>query len=230
MMAIIFDDFTEVLGSVLRDGMTIMAGGFGLCGIPENAIKVIADLKVKDLTIISNNCGVDEFGLGLLLKNGQIKKMISSYVGENNMLADQYIKGQIEIEWVPQGTLAEKIRASGAGIPAFYTQTGLGTQIAEGKEHKVFNGKEYILEPSLTADISIIKGYKADRFGNVVYNKTAQNFNADMVRAGHVTFVEVEEILDEPLPPDAIHTPSIYVNYLMKGKFEKRIERKVVND
>jgi len=229
-MATISDDFTNDLRNNLRDGMTIMSGGFGLCGIPENAIKVIAESKVKNLTIISNNCGIDDFGLGLLLKNGQIKKMISSYVGENKMLADQYLNGQVEIEWVPQGTLAEKIRAGGAGIPAFYTQTGLGTQVAEGKEHKTFNNKEYILEPSLKADIAIIKAHKADKFGNIVYNKTAQNFNADMVKAGDITFVEVEEVLDKPLHPDSIHTPSIYINYVMKGDFEKRIEREVVND
>ncbi len=215
------------LEGVLRDGMTIMAGGFGLCGIPENLILAIRDSGVKGLTIISNNCGVDDFGLGLLLKTRQIRKMVSSYVGENKEFERQYLSGELELEFNPQGTLAERIRAGGAGIPAFYTKTGVGTLVAEGKEHKVFDGETYVMETALKADLAIVKAYKGDEEGNLIYRKTARNFNPMMAAAGKVTVAEVEEIVKTgALDPDNIHTPGIYVQRIVQGKFEKRIEQR----
>lgn len=214
----------------LTDNMTVMAGGFGLCGIPEGLIKKIHELGVKGLTCISNNAGVDGFGLGILLEKRQIKKMIASYVGENNLFEQLFISGEMAVELTPQGTLAEKIRAGGAGIPAFYTATGYGTPIAEGKEVKEFHGKQYILEESLTADFAIIRAYKADTMGNLIFRKTAMNFNPMMATAGKITVAEVEEIVEPgSLDPNFIHTPGIYVNRIIKGTFEKRIERKMLS-
>ncbi len=225
-MTIICASCNEALHGILRDDMTIMSGGFGLCGIPENLIKAIAESNIKGLTIISNNCGVDNKGLGLLLAKNQIRKMISSYVGENKMLVEQFKNNSIEIELVPQGTLAEKIRSGGAGIPAFYTPTGYGTVVAEGKEVKIFNDRHYILEHSLVADLAIIKGFKADRSGNIIYNKTARNFNPIMATAAKTTIAEVEEIVENGiLDADQIHTPNIFVTKLFKGQsYEKPIE------
>lgn len=213
----------------IHDGAVLMVGGFGLCGIPENLILALAEKKVKDLTVISNNCGVDDWGLGILLQNRQIKKIIASYVGENKEFERQYLAGEVEVELTPQGTLAEKIRAGGAGIPAFFTAAGVGTPIAEEKEIRTFNGKDYVLEEALVADFSLIKGWKADRYGNVIYNKTARNFNPMIAAAGKVTVAEVEEIVEVgELSADQIHTPSIYVQRVLKGQFEKRIERRTV--
>lgn len=210
----------------IQDGATIMVGGFGLVGIPEQLILALVEKGVKDLTVISNNCGVDEWGLGLLLKEKQIKKMIGSYVGENKEFERQVLSGEIEVDLTPQGTLAEKIRAGGAGIPAFYTPAGVGTTVADGKEIRVFDGKEYVLEEALRADFSLIRAAKADKFGNLIYNKTAQNFNPMMAAAGAITIAEVEEIVETgDLDPQAIHTPSIYVQGLLQAKQEKRIER-----
>ncbi|MCM3160601.1 CoA transferase subunit A [Metabacillus litoralis] len=224
----IFTSFEEAVAEI-KDAMTLMVGGFGLVGIPENLIKALRDKNVKDLTVISNNCGVDDWGLGLLLNNKQIKKMVSSYVGENKEFERQVLSGELEVQLTPQGSLAEKIRAGGAGIPAFYTPAGVGTPIAEGRETREFNGKEYLLEEALTADFSLIKAWKADKLGNVIYRKTAQNFNPIMAAAGKVTIVEVEEIVEVgELDPDAIHTPSIYVQGLIVGEHEKRIERLTV--
>ena len=215
------------LAGVLTDGMTIMAGGFGLCGIPENLIAAIRAAGVKDLTVVSNNCGVDDFGLGILLAGGQIKKMISSYVGENKLFEQLYLSGGLELEFNPQGTLAERIRAGGAGIPAFFTKTGVGTLVAEGKEIREFDGEAYVMERGLTADLSIIKAWKGDAAGNLVYRKTARNFNPMMATAGKVTVAEVEELVEVgSLDPDNIHTPGIYVDRILKGAvYEKRIER-----
>jgi 3-oxoacid CoA-transferase subunit A len=223
----IYENAAQALAGVLKDGMTIMAGGFGLCGIPENCIFAIRDSGVKDITIISNNCGIDDFGLGILLQTRQIKKMISSYVGENKTFEHQYLTKELELELNPQGTLAERIRAGGAGIPAFYTKTGVGTIVAEGKEHKEFNGQTYIMERGLFADLAIVKGYKADKTGNMIYRKTARNFNPIMATAAKVTIAEVEEIVEPgALDPNFIHTPGIFVHRLFKGpKYEKRIER-----
>ncbi|MGV2938350.1 CoA transferase subunit A [Mesobacillus sp. LC4] len=213
----------------IQDGATLMVGGFGLCGIPENAILALVEKGVKDLTVISNNCGVDDWGLGLLLKNKQIKKMVGSYVGENKEFERQVLSGEIEVELIPQGTLAEKIRAGGAGIPAFYTPAGVGTPIAEGKETRMFNGKEYLLEESLTADFSIVRAWKGDKMGNLVYHKTARNFNPMIAAAGRVTIAEVENLYEVgELEPNSIHTPSIYVQTLIEGNQEKRIERLTV--
>ena len=210
----------------IQDGATLMVGGFGLVGIPEQLILALVEKGVKDLTVISNNCGVDEWGLGLLLKEKQIKKMIGSYVGENKEFERQVLSGEIEVELTPQGTLAEKIRAGGAGIPAFYTPAGVGTSVAEGKEIRVFDGKEYVLEAALRADFSLIRAAKADKFGNLIYNKTAQNFNPMMAAAGAITIAEVEEIVETgDLDPQTIHTPSIYVQGLLQANQEKRIER-----
>lgn len=221
-----FISFHDIVHDI-KDGATIMFGGFGLCGIPENLIQALVERRVKDLTVISNNCGVDDFGLGLLLENEQISKMIASYVGENKTFEHQALEGIIEVELIPQGTLAEKIRAGGAGIPAFYTATGVGTSIARHKETRKFNGKSYLLEEALTADFSIIKAYEADEYGNLTYNKTARNFNSIMATAGKVTIAEVEQIVDiGALDPNFIHTPSIYVDRIIQGKHEKRIERK----
>lgn len=213
----------------LKDGMTIMVGGFGLCGIPENLIKKIADSGVKNLTCISNNAGVDDFGLGLLLQNRQVKTMIASYVGENELFEKLFISGEMEVKLLPQGTLAEKIRAAGAGIPAFYTATGYGTVVSEGKPHAVFNHKNYILEEALHADFAFIKAHVADRFGNLIYRKTARNFNPIMATAAKITVAEVEKIVEPgELDPDHIHTPGIYVKRLIQGQFEKRIERTMI--
>jgi 3-oxoacid CoA-transferase subunit A len=212
----------------LADGASLMAGGFGLCGIPENLIQAIAKKGTRGLTIISNNCGVDSKGLGILLGAGQVKKMISSYVGENKTFERLYLDGKLEVELVPQGTLAERIRAGGAGIPAFYTATGYGTVVAEGKETRTFDGRPYVLEQALKADFSIVKAWKGDRFGNLVYRKTTRNFNPMIAAAGRVTIAEVE-ILVEPgeLEPDHIHTPGIYVQRVVKGaKYEKPIEQR----
>lgn len=211
----------------VRDGMTIMAGGFGLCGIPENLIKGLQELGVKDLTVISNNCGIDDFGLGILLQTKQIKKMIASYVGENDEFERQFLTGELEVELVPQGTLAERIRAGGAGIPAFYTPTGYGTLVAEGKEVRQFDGRWYVLERALHADLALVKAYKADKVGNLVYRKTARNFNPMMATAADITIAEVEEIVEiGQLDPDCIHTPGIYVDMVVPGTFEKRIEQR----
>jgi 3-oxoacid CoA-transferase subunit A len=220
-------DAAEALAGLLFDGMTIMAGGFGLCGIPENLIAAIRETGVKDLTVISNNCGVDGFGLGILLENRQIKKMVSSYVGENKLFEQLYLSGELELEFNPQGTLAERIRAGGAGIPAFFTRTGYGTLVAEGKETREFDGEMYVMERGLVADLSIVKAWKGDAEGNLVYRKTARNFNPMMATAGKATVVEVEELVEiGALDKDAIHTPGIFVDRILKGaKFEKRIER-----
>lgn len=213
----------------LTDGMTVLAGGFGLCGIPENLIAEIKRKGTKGLTIVSNNCGVDGFGLGILLEDKQIRKMVSSYVGENALFEKQLLDGELEVELTPQGTLAEKMRAGGAGIPAFYTATGVGTPVAEGKEIKIFNNREYLLEESITGDFAIVKGWKADRYGNIVYRHTAQNFNPLAATAGKITVVEVEEIVDVgELEPTQIQTPGIYVDRVILGTFEKRIEQRTV--
>jgi 3-oxoacid CoA-transferase subunit A len=217
----------EALSGLLFDGMTIMAGGFGLCGIPEMLITAIRESGVKDLTVISNNCGVDDFGLGILLAGGQIRKMISSYVGENKLFERLYLSGELELEFNPQGTLAERIRAGGAGIPAFFTRTGVGTLVAEGKEVREFDGELYVMERGLTADLSIVKAWKGDPAGNLVFRKTARNFNPMMATAGKVTVAEVEELLAVgALDPNQIHTPGIYVDRILQGVgYEKRIER-----
>jgi len=226
-MGKLYTDAVAALDGVLFDGMTIMAGGFGLCGIPENAIQAILDSGVKDLTIISNNCGVDGFGLGKLLDAKRIRKMVSSYVGENKEFERQFLAGELELEFNPQGTLAERIRAGGAGIPGFYVKTGVGTVIAEGKDHRDFDGETYIMETGLTADLSIVKAWKADPQGNLIYRKTARNFNPMMASAGKVTLAEVEDIVElGELDADAIHTPGIFVQRLIKGEFEKRIEQR----
>lgn len=211
----------------IPDGATILAGGFGLCGIPENAIAALRELGQKDLIVVSNNCGVDDFGLGILLRNKQIKKMISSYVGENKLFEKLYLAGDLELEFNPQGTLAERIRAGGAGIAGFYTKTGYGTVIAEGKPTREFNGQHYVLETGLTADLSIIKAWKADKEGNLIYRKTARNFNPMMATAGKVTIVEVEELVEVgDLEHDCIHTPGIYIDRIVVSKgTEKRIEK-----
>jgi 3-oxoacid CoA-transferase subunit A len=224
----IYSDFTEAVEDI-KDGMTLMVGGFGLCGIPENLIKSLAEKGTKDLTIISNNCGVDDWGLGLLLRNKQIKKIIASYVGENKEFERQLLAGEIEVELTPQGTLAEKIRAGGAGIPAFFTPAGVGTPIAEGKEVRVYKGKEYLLEESLTADFSLVRAYQADKMGNLVYRKTARNFNSMMAAAGKVTIAEVENLVEVgELDPNFIHSPGIYVQSIIQGEQEKRIERRTI--
>lgn len=213
----------------LEDNMTVVAGGFGLCGIPEGLIAQIQKMGTKNLTIASNNCGVDDFGLGLLLPGRQIKKMIASYVGENAEFERQLMSGELEVELTPQGTLAEKMRAGGAGIPAFFTATGVGTPVAEGKEERNINGRDYILEESITGDFAIVKAWKADTFGNLVFRHTARNFNPMAATAGKITVVEVEEIVEPgELDPNEIHTPGIYVNRLIKGTFEKRIEQRTV--
>ncbi|KJS09548.1 MAG: succinyl-CoA:3-ketoacid-CoA transferase [Gammaproteobacteria bacterium BRH_c0] len=213
----------------LTDGMTIVAGGFGICGIPENLINQIKKMGVKGLTIASNNCGVDGFGLGVLLEDKQIKTMIASYVGENKLFEQQMMSGELEVILTPQGTLAEKMRAAGAGIPAFYTATGYGTPIAEGKEVREFNGRHYVLEEAIKADFAIVKAWKADRYGNAIYRHTAMNFNPMAATAGKITVMEVEEIVEPgELDPTQVHTPGIYVDRLIQGTFEKRIERRTV--
>ncbi|WP_355660157.1 CoA transferase subunit A [Halomonas salifodinae] len=215
----------------IESGMTVIAGGFGLCGIPENLINEIKRRGVRDLTVVSNNCGVDGFGLGVLLEDRQIKKILASYVGENALFERQMLDGEIEVVLTPQGTLAEKMRAGGAGIPAFYTATGYGTPVGEGKEVREFNGRPHILEEAITGDFAIVKGWKADRYGNVVYRHTAQNFNPVAATAGRITVVEVEEIVEPgELDPSQIHTPGIYVDRIIQGSFEKRIEKRTVRD
>ncbi|MCJ8295111.1 MAG: CoA transferase subunit A [Colwellia sp.] len=211
----------------LTDNMTIIAGGFGLCGIPENLISEIKHKGTRGLTLVSNNCGVDDFGLGLLLPDRQISKIIASYVGENAEFERQMMSGELSVELTPQGTLAEKMRAGGAGIPAFYTATGVGTPVAEGKDERQFNGRDYILEEAIVGDFAIVKAWKADRYGNLVFRKTARNFNPMAATAGKITVVEVEEIVEPgQLDPDEIHTPGIYVNRLIQSSFEKRIEQR----
>ncbi len=227
----VYSDANAAIAGLTFDGMTIMAGGFGLCGIPENLIVALRDTGVQNISVISNNAGVDEFGLGLLLQTRQIKKMISSYVGENKTFETQYLNNELELEFNPQGTLAERIRAGGAGIPGFYTKTGVGTLIAEGKEHKDFDGETYIMETGLLADVSLIKAWKADREGNLIFRKTARNFNPMMATAGKVTLVEVEELVEVgELDPDQIHTPGIYVDRIVKADFEKRIEQRTIRE
>ncbi|MFG6666521.1 CoA transferase subunit A [Halomonas sp. HNIBRBA4712] len=213
----------------IEDGMTVIAGGFGLCGIPENLIGEIKRRGVKNLTVASNNCGVDGFGLGLLLEKRQISKIYASYVGENALFEQQMLNDDIEVVLTPQGTLAERMRAGGAGIPAFYTATGYGTPIGEGKEVREFGGRHYILEEALIGDFAIVKGWKADRYGNVMYRHTAQNFNPMAATAGKITVVEVEEIVEPgEMDPSQIHTPGIYVDRIIQGSFEKRIEKRTV--
>ncbi len=221
------NDAVDALAGLLFDGMTIMAGGFGLCGIPENLIAAIKESGVKNLTVVSNNCGIDGFGLGVLLESGQIKKMISSYVGENKLFEQLYLSGALELEFNPQGTLAERIRAGGAGIPAFFTKTGVGTLVAEGKEVREFDGETYVMERGLTADLSIVKAHTGDAEGNLVYRKTARNFNPMMATAGKVTVAEVENLVPVgSIDKDHIHTPGIFVDRIVKGAvYEKRIER-----
>ena len=229
-MGKVYKGAAAALEGILFDGMTVMSGGFGLCGIAENLIAALRDSGVKNLTVISNNAGVDDFGLGLLLQTRQIKRMVSSYVGENEIFEKQYLSGELELEFNPQGTLAERIRAGGAGIPGFYTKTGVGTLIAEGKEHKDFDGETYILERGLRADLSIVKAWRGDEEGNLVYRMTARNFNPMMATAGKVTVAEIEELVPlGSLDPDAIHTPGIYVQRIVAGlPQEKRIEKRTV--
>ncbi|HEY2541287.1 MAG TPA: CoA transferase subunit A [Stellaceae bacterium] len=226
----VYPDAEAALAGLLRDGMTIMAGGFGLCGIPEKLIAAIRQSGVGQLTVVSNNAGIDGVGLGVLLESGQIRKMISSYVGENKLFAELYLKGELDLEFNPQGTLAERIRAGGAGIPAFFTKTGVGTLIAEGKETRVFEGETYIMESGLVADLAIIHAWKGDREGNLVYRKTARNFNPVIATAGRATVAEVEQLMAPgEIDPDHIHTPGIFVQRIVNpGTFEKRIEQRTV--
>lgn len=221
---------TEEAMAFIKDGSTLVVGGFGLCGIPEHLIAAVKNSGASNLTVVSNNCGVDDFGLGQLLENKQISKMVASYVGENKRFEQQFLNGELEVELVPQGTLAERLRAGGAGIPAFYTATGVDTPIAEGKEEKTFDGKRYIMERGIVGDVALVKAWKADPFGNLVYRKTSRNFNPLVAAAGKVTIVEVEELVDlGELDPDQIHTPGIYVQHIFVGdSFEKRIERRTV--
>ena len=225
----VFGDAAAALDGLLHDGIMVMAGGFGLCGIPEHLIMAMKDSGVKNLTVVSNNAGVDGAGLGLLLETRQIKKMISSYVGENKTFEKQYLDGDLELEFNPQGTLAERMRAGGCGIPGFYTKTGVGTVIADGKEHKEFNGETYILEEGIFADLSIVKAWKADDTGNLVFRKTARNFNPPAAMCGKVCVAEVEEIVPRgSLDPDMIHLPGIYVHRIVQGEHEKRIEQRTL--
>ena len=226
----VYPDAQTALAGLLRDGMTIMSGGFGLCGIPEKLIAAIRGSGATGLTLISNNAGIDGAGLGLLLETRQVRKMISSYVGENQLFADLYLKGELEIEFNPQGTLAERIRAGGAGIPAFFTKTGVGTLVAEGKEIREFDGDSYVMERSLVADLAVIHAWKADREGNLVYRKTARNFNPVMATAGRITVAEVEHLVEpQAIDPDQIHTPGIFVDRIVHAtSLEKRIEQRTV--
>lgn len=228
----LYPSAAAALEGVVADGQTLAVGGFGLCGIPEALITALRDSGVTGLTCISNNAGVDDFGLGLLLQTRQIKKMISSYVGENKEFERQYLSGELEVELTPQGTLAEKLRAGGAGIPAFFTRTGVGTQVAEGKEVREFDGHEYVLERSLTADVALVKAWKADEAGNLVFRKTARNFNPDAATAGRITIVEVEEIVPTgSLDPEHIHLPGIYVHRIVVNATpEKRIEQRTIRN
>lgn len=223
----VYPNAKAALEGLAFDGMTVMSGGFGLCGIPEHLIVALRDTGVKDITVVSNNCGVDDFGMGLLLQTKQIRKMISSYVGENEEFERQFLSGELELEFNPQGTLAERCRAGGAGIPAFFVKTGFGTMIAEGKETREIAGEQYVLETGLVSDLSIVKAWKGDRWGNLVYRKTARNFNPMMASAGKVTVAEVEELVEVgELEADEIHTPGIFVDRIIQGtNYEKRIER-----
>jgi 3-oxoacid CoA-transferase subunit A len=226
----IYTTANDALDGLLQDGLTIAAGGFGLCGIPELLIQAIREDGAKDLTFASNNAGVDGFGLGILLESRQVKKMISSYVGENAEFMRQYLSGELELEFAPQGTLAERMRSAGCGIPGFYTKTGVGTVIADGKEHKDFNGETFILEEGIFADLSIVKAWKADETGNLVFRKTARNFNPPAAMCGKICVAEVEEIVPTgSLDPDSIHLPGIYVHRLIQGEHEKRIEQRTVS-
>ncbi len=223
----IYSSPKDALAGLTRDGMTVMVGGFGLCGIPENLILALRDSGVKGVTAISNNAGVDDWGLGLLLKTRQIRKMVSTYVGENDEFARQFLSGELEIEFVPQGTFAERIRAGGAGIPAFFTKTAVGTPLADNKEHHDFDGETYVMERWLKADVSLVKAWKADTVGNLLYYKTARNFNPMMATAGKVTIAEVDEIVPVgALDPDQIHTPGIFVDRIVKTTCQKRIEQR----
>ena len=227
----VYDSPSEALDGLLFDGMLIASGGFGLCGIPELLLGAIKEAGTTDLTFASNNAGVDDFGIGILLETRQVKKMISSYVGENAEFMRQYLAGELEVEFNPQGTLAERMRSAGCGIPGFYTKTGVGTQIAEGKEHKDFGGETYILEEGYFADLSIVKAWKADDTGNLIFRKTARNFNPPAAMCGKVCVAEVEEIVPAgELNPDHIHLPGVYVNRLIQGEHEKRIEQRTVRD
>lgn len=229
-MTKVYDNAQSALADIVADGQTIAVGGFGLCGIPEALIAALRDTGVKNLTCISNNAGVDDFGLGLLLQTHQIKKMIASYVGENKEFERQFLSGELEVELTPQGTLAEKLRAGGAGIPAFFTKTGVGTQVAEGKEIREFDGVPYLMERSLTADIALVKAYKADRLGNLLFRKTARNFNPDVATCGKITVVEVEELVEVgELDPDEIHLSGIYVHRIVvNANPQKRIEQRTI--
>ena len=225
----VYGSASEAMDGLLFDGMFIAAGGFGLCGLPENLLSAIREAGTQNLTFASNNAGVDDFGIGILLQTRQVKKMIASYVGENDTFMQQYLSGELELEFNPQGTLAERMRAAGCGIPGFYTKTGVGTVIADGKEHKEFNGETYILETGLFADVSIVKAWKADETGNLVFRKTARNFNPSAAMCGKVCVAEVEEIVPTgSLDPDLIHLPGIYVHRLIEGDLEKRIEQRTL--
>ncbi|AGH95489.1 CoA transferase subunit A [Pseudobdellovibrio exovorus] len=225
----VYQDAKSAIAGV-KDNMTLLVGGFGLCGIPENCITALKDSGVKGLTCVSNNAGVDDFGLGLLLQTRQIKKMLSSYVGENATFEKQFMSGELELEFCPQGTLAERLRAGGAGIPGFYTPTGVGTKIAEGKEVRNFDGRDYILEKGIVGDFAFVKAWKGDKFGNLIYRKTARNFNPMIATAGKITVAEVEELVEVgELDPDQIHTPGVFVQRIFVGKdYEKRIEQRTV--
>ena len=230
-MSKIYGSAPQALDGLLQDGMTIAAGGFGLCGIPELLLSAIRDAGTRDLTFASNNAGVDDFGIGILLQTRQVRKMLSSYVGENAEFMRQYLAGELEIEFNPQGTLAERMRAGGAGIPGFYTRTGVGTQVAEGKEHKEFNGETYVLERGIFADLSIVKAWKADETGNAIFRKTARNFNPPAAMCGKTCVMEVEQIVPVgSLDPDHIHLPGVYVHRLIQGAHEKRIEQRTVRE
>ena len=230
-MTKVFSSAREALDGLVFDGMKIAAGGFGLCGIPEELIAAIQVLGVKELVIASNNAGIEDYGIGILLQSRQVKKMISSYVGENAEFMRQYLSGELELEFNPQGTLAERMRAGGAGIPGFYTKTGVGTLVAEGKEQKEFDGRTYILEEAFVADLSIVKAWKGDAEGNLIYRKTARNFNPNAATCGRTCIAEVEEVVPiGSLDPDYIHTPGIFVNRLILGKHEKRIENRTVTE
>jgi len=229
MSSKVYPDAKSALAGV-KDGMTYLVGGFGLCGIPENCIEALRDSGVKNITCVSNNAGVDDFGLGLLLQTRQIKKMMSSYVGENATFERQFMSGELELEFCPQGTLAERLRAGGAGIPGFYTPTGVGTKIAEGKEIRQFDGRDYVLEKGIVGDFAFVKAWKGDKFGNLIFRKTARNFNPMIATAGKITVAEVEELVEiGTLEPDQIHTPGVYVQRIFQGKnYQKRIEQKTV--
>ena len=230
MNKVVKDAREAIQKSGLKDGMTLLSGGFGLCGIPEHCIAAIRELGIKDLTVVSNNCGVDHFGLGILLQNRQIRKMMSSYVGENAEFERQFLSKELEVELIPQGTLSERLRAGGAGIPAFFTPTGFGTLVAEGKETREFDGRMYVMERWIRGDVAIVKAWKGDHAGNLVYRKTARNFNPMMATAGKVTIAEVENLVPVgTLEPDQVHTPGVFVKYIFQGvAFEKRIEQKTV--